>query len=100
MQHLGAEELDALAGEPDIIRRAVEHAGKGLPAACPGCGGNELLAEPALDEDGMPTGLLVVSCDACGREIGQVEAPPPALEAEPERDEGSLLPGPSELPRV
>lgn len=59
------------------------------PTACPACGSLDLLSEPARDEDGLLTGLLLVSCGACAREICELRPPEPALEAELEPTDGS-----------
>lgn len=67
---------------------------------CPSCGSTDLLTEPALDEEGMPTGTVLVSCEACGRHLGELPPPAPSPVAEPEPlTEGSLLPSPDEAPR-
>ncbi len=66
----------ALAGEPAFFGHqatAADH--PHLPPSCPGCGSLELVSEPAQDEDEAPTGMLLISCSACGRELGQI-APP------------------------
>lgn len=65
---------------------------------CPGCGALDFTTEPAVDEAGDPTGTLRVICAACGREVGELPPLPPGEEAEPEPEEGSLLPGPEEWP--
>ena len=80
---------------------------EGLPEApaeesapiCLACGSLDLVTEPELEPDGAPTGLLLVTCATCRREVGTIKPPAPGPEAEPEPDEGSLLPGPAEEPR-
>ena len=84
--------------DPSVEGRATANVSS-IPSACPMCGSADLLSEAALDEDGMATGLVLVTCVVCGRELGELAPPAPGLEAEPEMAEGSLLPGPSEQPR-
>ena len=67
---------EAIAGEPAFFGRQAtvgEHAH--IPSTCPACGSPELRSEPALDDEEEPTGLLLVTCAACSRELGRI-APP------------------------
>lgn len=87
-------------GEPEVFVTGEATASVStIPSACPACGSADLLSETALDAEEMPTGLLLVTCAACGRELGELAPAAPGREAEPEPLEGSLLPGPSEEPR-
>lgn len=47
---------------------------------CPNCGSPDRLTEPAMDEEGLPTGRTVVTCAACGRHLGWL--PPVDVEGE------------------
>ena len=69
--------------------------GAPLPiSSCPKCDAVDLVTEPAVDEEGLPTGLALVSCPACGWALGELPPPPPSPEAEPEPvvESGALLP--------
>ncbi len=57
--------------------------GSSIPRVCPNCGSTDFLGEPALDEDGMPTGFVLVTCASCGREIGELPPLEPGTEVEP-----------------
>ncbi len=61
-----------------------------LPPACPECGALEVSIEPALDDEGLPTGLEVARCEGCGRVIAELPPPEPPPEAEPEEAAESL----------
>lgn len=83
----------------DLSEGLPEPSAEASAPICLACGSLELITEPALDQDGAPTGLLLVTCATCRREVGTVQPPAPSPEAEPEPEEGSLLPGPGEAPR-
>lgn len=67
---------------------------------CPNCGAETVVTEPELDQDGIPTGALVVLCDACGRELGTIVSTEHPREAEPPVEGETLIPSPDELPRA
>lgn len=67
---------------------------------CPACGSTEFITEPAVDAEGLPTGRLLVRCDVCGADVGEIEPPPPAPEAEPQPAEEVLLPSTEEEPET
>ena len=66
---------------------------------CPNCGSSSVFTEPELDQDEIPTGALIVLCDACGREVGRLIDERVAPEAEPAVEGEILIPSPDELPR-
>jgi hypothetical protein len=53
------------------------------PATCSYCGCAELHSEPTFDEEAMPSGLVQVTCMACGRTVAELGPPRPAPEADP-----------------
>lgn len=52
--------------------------------ACPTCVESDLFCESALDDEGQPTGELLITCATCGRVLGTLPSRAPAAEAEPE----------------
>ncbi len=50
---------------------------------CPMCGARDLLTEPAVDDDALPTGGLLIICAGCGHGMGELPGPEPSAEAEP-----------------
>lgn len=90
--------MNARMEQPDFFGQASSP--ETIPSLCPACGSTDLLTEPAVDEDGMPTGTMLVICESCGRHLGELPPPEPSPVAEPEPlAEGSLLPPPEEAPR-
>jgi hypothetical protein len=67
---------------------------------CPNCGACTVVTEPELDEDGIPTGALLVLCDACGYELGSVVDEGRSREAEPPVEGEILTPSPDEHPQT
>jgi hypothetical protein len=65
---------------------------------CPNCGACTAVTEPELDEDEIPTGNLLVLCDACGCELGSVVDEGRSREAEPGVEGEILTPSPEEHP--
>jgi hypothetical protein len=59
---------------------------------CPNCGGSDFLTEPAVDEDGMPTGMILVTCASCGSELAELPPLEPGHEAEPEESVPVAIP--------
>jgi len=50
---------------------------------CPNCGGSDFVTEPAVDDEGMATGVVLVTCESCGCGIGELAPLEPGPEAEP-----------------
>jgi hypothetical protein len=76
----GREPLRAVSGEPAFFGRlAASEDYPHVPARCTHCGGADLLTEPELDEEKEPTGLILVLCGSCGRQIGELAPSTPVV---------------------
>ncbi|HZT07914.1 MAG TPA: hypothetical protein VFC51_12855 [Chloroflexota bacterium] len=70
-----------------------------IDTVCETCGGASVVTEPELDRDEIPTGVLIVRCDGCGRELGRLTEQEYAPEAEPPVEGEILIPSEDEMPR-
>ncbi len=82
----GAGEAASEPGIDPFVSGATMTTDAYRPQVCPDCGSADLLPEPATNADGLPTGLLLLTCVSCGRELGELPALAPAREAEPEEE--------------